>query len=152
MSEHASSHPDASSSPSAPAEGGCLCGAVRYRLARLPRHVVHCHCSQCRRAGGAPVVTWAMVREENFTIVKGEPAWFVSSDHGKRGFCARCGTQLFFVSTRYPGAVDVTAASFDHPEQLVPLRHVFAPERISWLELSDGLPRHVGDSKSERLR
>jgi hypothetical protein len=150
MSEHTSSRQDASSDP-APAEGGCLCGAVRYRLARVRRHVVHCHCSQCRGAAGAPVVTWAMAREENFTIVRGEPAWFVSSDHGKRGFCARCGTQLLFVSTRYPGAVDVTAASFDHPERLVPLRHVFAPERIAWLEISDGLPRHVGDSKSERM-
>ena len=151
MSEQASSRQDPSSSAPAPAEGGCLCGAVRYRLALVPRHVVHCHCSQCRGAPVAPVVTWTMVRETEFAIVKGEPAWFVSSDHGRRGFCARCGTQLLFVSTRYPGAVDVTAASFDDPERLVPLRHVFAPERIPWLEMSDSLPRHVGDSKSERM-
>lgn len=151
MSEHASSSQDASSFAPASGEGGCLCGAVRYRLARVPRQVVHCHCAQCRRAAGAPVVTWATVREAEFAIVEGEPAWFASSDHGKRGFCPRCGTQLLFVSTRYPGAVDVTAASLDHPERLAPLRHTFAPERIAWLEMSDGLPRHVGDSKSPRL-
>jgi len=115
-----------------PLAGGCQCGAVRYRVAQVPKHVVHCHCSQCRRSAGAPV-------------------WFASSDHGKRGFCAACGTQLLFVSTRYPAMVDVAAASLDHPERLVPQRHTFAPHRLPWFEMADDLPRHVGDSTSPRV-
>ena len=38
-------------------EGGCLCGAVRYRVGGKTR-VTHCHCLHCRKLGGAPYVTW----------------------------------------------------------------------------------------------
>src|SRR5262249_8230713 len=44
--------------------GGCLCGAVRYEIRGKPREVSHCHCATCRRAAGAPVVTWATYRRE----------------------------------------------------------------------------------------
>ena len=90
-------------------------------------------------------------REGDVAITSGAPAWFASSDHGKRGFCAACGTQLLFVSTRYPAMVDVAAASLDHPERLVPQRHTFAPHRLPWFEMADDLPRHVGDSTSPRV-
>jgi hypothetical protein len=129
-------------------EGGCLCGAIRYRFEAAPHHVAHCHCSQCRRAAGAPVVTWATLRDKDVTILAGEAAWFRSSDHARRGFCARCGTPLFFLSTRYPGLIDVTAASLDRPEALTPTGHTHEPSRIPWLVMADRLPRHVEDSRS----
>ena len=40
-------------------EGGCLCGAVRYRAFWPAYGITHCHCQTCRRASGAPFVTWA---------------------------------------------------------------------------------------------
>lgn len=131
-----------------PHEGGCLCGAVRYRMKAAPHHTSHCHCTMCRRAGGAPMVTWSTLREADFEVTRGEPSWYRSSDHGKRAFCARCGTPLLFMSTHYPGWVDVTVGSLDRPERLAPTHHVYEPSRIPWLVMSDGLPRHVGDSHS----
>jgi hypothetical protein len=129
-------------------EGGCLCGAIRYRIAGAPHHVSHCHCTMCRRASGAAMVTWATVPADSFEITKGEPRWYQSSDHGKRGFCPGCGTPILFSSTHYAGWVDVTAGSLDRPEQVRPTNHTYEPSRIPWLTMSDGLPRHIEDSRS----
>jgi len=129
-------------------EGGCLCGRVRYKLAGTPWNVGHCHCSMCRRASGAAVVTWLTVPDKGLSFTAGAPTWHQSSDHARRGFCAACGTQIAFASTRYPGEVDITAASLDHPELVTPTRHTYAPDRIPWLIMNDGLPRHVEGSDS----
>ncbi len=129
-------------------EGGCLCGAVRYRFENSPQYVGHCHCSMCRRAGGAAMVTWATLREADVAMLAGEPRWYRSSDHARRGFCPTCGTPLFFVSTRYPGVIDVTVGSLDRPERVQPDRHVYEPDRIPWVIMTDGLPRHREGSHS----
>ncbi|MCH7888914.1 MAG: GFA family protein [Proteobacteria bacterium] len=123
-------------------EGGCLCGAVRYRVAGAARWVGHCHCQSCRRACGAPVVTWAGFAEERFKVTQGALACFASSPGVTRSFCARCGTPLTFVAERYPGEVHVTVGSLDRPGEFPPASHVWASERISWLHLADDLPRH----------
>ena len=57
-------------------EGGCLCGAVRYREAAAPGAVGHCHCTMRRKASGAPVVTWAVSRNEILTALN-EPDAFI---------------------------------------------------------------------------
>jgi len=132
-------------------EGGCLCGTVRYKIAVLPERVAHCHCSMCRRASGAAMVTWATVPNDSLRIVKGEPRWFQSSDHGRRAFCANCGSPMFFTSTRDKDWIDVTLGSMDRPERLQPKRHVYEPDRIPWMHMADGLPRHGGDSSSPQL-
>lgn len=129
-------------------DGGCLCGAVRYRIEGAPHHVAHCHCTMCRRASGAAMVTWATVRADSFKITKGEPRWYKSSDHGRRGFCPNCGGPLLFSSTRYAGWIDVAVGSLDEPEQVQPTNHTYEPSRIPWLAIDDGLPRHVEDSRS----
>ena len=97
-------------------EGGCLCGQVRYRITGPIESVAHCHCSMCRRASGAPVVTWASVPIEAFAFTRGEPAIYKSSDHAERHFCAGCGAQLTFSSSRGGGDVDVTLGTLDHAE------------------------------------
>ena len=56
-------------------EGGCLCGALRYRIDGSPRVVSHCHCGLCRRVSGAPFVTWLTVRKDRVTIT-GDPVWY----------------------------------------------------------------------------
>ena len=131
--------------------GGCLCGMVRYEIADLPERVAHCHCSMCRRASGAAMVTWATIPEDSLRIAKGEPRWFQSSDHGKRAFCANCGTPMFFTSTRDKNWIDVTVGSMDRPERLRPKRHVYEPDRISWMHMDVGLPRHREGSGSPQL-
>ena len=122
-------------------DGGCLCGAVRYRVRGAPRSVVHCHCAMCRRASGAPVVTWATFPAAAFEIVAGVPARIRSSDHAERTFCGRCGSPLTFCDDNHMDWIDVTVATLDDPAALAPTRHIWTESRLPWFDTDDHLPR-----------
>ena len=72
--------------------GGCQCGAVRYVVKGTPTGASICHCRMCQKAGGAPFMAYAGVREGDFEISRGRIATFRSSDIAERGFCSECGT------------------------------------------------------------
>ena len=92
------------------AEGGCLCGALRYRIGGPVGPAVHCHCAMCRRSGGGAVATWISVARDRFAFTKGEPQVYRSSAQAERRFCPRCGAQLTFWSERHPDITDVTTS------------------------------------------
>ena len=94
-------------------EGGCQCGAIRYRAEGEPILAALCHCSMCRRASAAPAVAWAMYPQAQVTFLKGEPAAYASSAEAQRGFCNRCGTPVCFTATFLPGLIDITIGSLD---------------------------------------
>ncbi len=97
------------------------------------------------------MLTWVTVRKEHFCLIAGEPAWYRSSSQGQRGFCRECGAQLVSMHTTYPDYYEVTAGSLDHPELVTPVAHVYAPSRIPWMIMNDGLPRHIEDARSPLL-
>ena len=121
--------------------GGCQCGAVRWRAAGAPLMTAICHCSMCRRANAAPVVAWAMFTQDQVRF-EGEPKVYASSDEGRRGFCAHCGTQISFTADYIPGLIDLTIGSMDEPDALVPQFHYWHSKHLAWVEFADGLPRH----------
>jgi len=123
-------------------EGGCCCGAVRYRIDGVPRRVAHCHCLHCRRTSGAPFLTWAEVSSAQFTYLRGRPGRYESRPQVTREFCADCGTQLTYRHDDEPGTIDVTACSLDGPDGLVPEDHVWSHRLLPWIRMDDGLPRH----------
>ena len=105
--------------------GGCHCGAVRYEVRGDPVHVALCHCADCRRASGAPMVAWAAFRSGDFACLAGQATTRKSSGASMRSFCADCGTGLWFVNEEaLPGLVDVQSATLDDPGALVPQRIV----------------------------
>ncbi len=123
-------------------EGGCLCGAVRYRATAAPSNSMICHCNSCRRAAGAPVVAWITVPASAFAFVLGEPSRYASSPGVERTFCARCGTPLTYVHTRRPEDVDITTASLDRPEAFPPTWHGWTEDGVPWVRFGDDLPQH----------
>ena len=125
-------------------DGGCLCGAVRYRITGPLPPGGHCHCSMCRRSAGALVVTWTTVEEGRFAFIAGAPAVHASSETAERLFCPACGSSMVFRSKAAPGVVDITVATLDHPESLPADRHVFWGKRMPWLHLDDDLPKYPG--------
>jgi hypothetical protein len=125
-----------------PLDGGCLCGAVRYRISAEPRHADYCHCRMCQRASGAPVVAWLTVARAGVAWTKREPAVYRSSPHAERLFCPACGTQLAFREIAAPDELDVTLASLDVPEAVRPGHHIWTSSRIGWFEIADELPRY----------
>ena len=106
----------------------------------------------CRKSVGAAAVPWATFPRDRFRIVSGAPAWHRSSDHARRGFCPSCGTSLFFETTRAADEVDVTVATLDDAASFAPTHHIWVPNRLPWTNIADGLPRHRGDSGSERMK
>jgi hypothetical protein len=124
--------------------GSCYCGAVHYRISLPPLWVAHCHCSMCRRAQGAAFVTWVGASESTFALESGADVLvkYQSSPPAVRSFCGRCGTPLFFQSTRWPGEVHVTMATLDSADGIEPQAHVHWENSVSWVHLGDdGLPR-----------
>ena len=88
-------------------EGGCLCGAIRYRIDGPFTWVGHCHCSLCRRASAAPVVTWCTVAAKDFTVTTGAPKAYRATAVATRQFCPQCGTQISFQHDDTKGEIDV---------------------------------------------
>lgn len=124
-------------------EGGCQCGAVRYRIEGEPVMTALCHCSMCRRANAAPAVAWAMYAASQVTFPQSAPTVYESSPGARRGFCACCGTQISFTADFLPGLVDITIGSLDDPARVPPAFHYWESRRLPWLRIDDGLPRHA---------
>lgn len=120
-------------------KGHCFCRELRYEAGGSPCRATNCHCRMCRRASGAPFVTWFTVPAGEFRFVSGEPTTFKSSEHGIRTFCPRCGTHLTFQSSMYPDEIDVTVCSLEDPESLPPKDHLYTNSKLSWIILNDGL-------------
>ena len=114
-------------------EGGCFCGAIRYRVPAGDYLVANCHCSVCRRTSAAPFVTWFVVPRQALEYTQGTPRELRSSEVGRRYLCERCGTPIAFQSAKRPRDVDVTACSLDQPERFVPSIAVHEDTKLSWL-------------------
>lgn len=120
--------------------GRCHCDAIQYSM---PTHVQHhclCHCSDCRRHSGAPMVGWALVSAADVEI-KGTPKLYASSEHGRRHFCPDCGTGLFYSNEAiFPGQIDVQSATLDDPEAIAVEAQIQTAERLSYMKNLADLP------------
>lgn len=127
-------------------KASCLCGSLCLELLLPAKWVAHCHCSQCRRAHGAPVVTWVGFRADQVRYQEGsaQPTWHASSEHARRGFCSKCGTPVLFESARWPDEMHVTRASIQEDMRQLPGAHVFYDSHVAWLNIADDLPKVDG--------
>jgi len=124
-------------------EGGCLCGALRYRVEAGEANSAYCHCRMCQRAGGAPVMAWFTVPAQRFSFVRGAPTRYRSSPQAVREFCGNCGAPILF---RPDGdlRVDISSATLDEPDLMPPRYHIWRMSRVGWFETADALPRFAG--------
>lgn len=127
-------------------EGGCHCGAVRYRVAGALEDVAHCHCSVCRGVTGGLLVTWATVRCDDFQWLQGTPQRYDSSASCVRYFCSRCGAHMALTTDLSPESIDITLTTLDAPERVRPNRHIWTESRLPWLHLDEQLPGEPGET------
>ncbi len=121
--------------------GGCHCGAVRYEANGEALTHALCHCTDCRKSAGAPMVAWTMYPAEAVKLTKGEPTIYHSSENGRRHFCADCGTGVFYTNAVVlPGIIDIQSATYDNPDAVAPQAHIQVAERIEWMEQAHQLP------------
>jgi hypothetical protein len=121
--------------------GGCHCGAIRYEVNGDPMVHTLCHCADCRRHSGAPMVGWTMYALAAVKVVRGQPKIYQSSEHGRRHFCADCGTGLFYTNENIlPGIIDIQSSTYDDPNAVPAKMHIQVAERIGWMERAHELP------------
>lgn len=130
-------------------EGGCLCGAVRYRVAGAPRSSSICHCRSCRRASGASAVAWLTVNRAQLEFLAGKPHSFQSSPGVVRQFCDNCGSALSYENADSPSTIDITTASLDDPNRFPPTQEVWVEHKVSWQIIDPALTQHPRWSMSD---
>lgn len=130
-------------------EGGCQCGAVRYRLTGEPMMLVVCHCKECQRQSGSAFGMSLVVRTADFELLSGALGRFErSSDSGRKvgvAFCPTCGTRVFHEPERMSGlALNVRAGTLDDTSALVPAMHVWTRSKQPWVVIPEGVTQFEG--------
>lgn len=121
--------------------GRCHCGAIQYEVNGAPMHHALCHCSDCRRHSGAPMVGWMMFKSDQVAVTSGTPKIYHSSAQGRRHFCGACGTGLFYTNAEMlPGITDVQSATLDDPNAIPAQVQIQTAERIGWMTTLSALP------------
>ena len=120
-------------------EGGCLCGAVRYRVRGTPIVSVACHCSFCQRRLGSAFATFAYFEETNLDFVGGVTEYEHRSDESRRWlrtqFCTRCGTTVTHKAEGRPGQRAVALGTLDDPDSVRIDRHVWVRSKRPWVTI-----------------
>ena len=126
------------------ATGCCLCGAVTYEVRGPLRDIVLCHCVECRRWSGAGAGAFAAAHDGDLVITGAALRWIESPDsrrNARRGFCADCGTSLFWKAPELE-RTGIAAGTLDAPTGLRVAAHIYTHQAVDWAALlDDGLPR-----------
>jgi hypothetical protein len=125
-------------------EGGCSCGAVRYRMTSPPMFVNCCHCRLCQRQTGTAFVLNAITETARLEILGAEPRRTdMPTESGRpHGIyrCERCGIAVW---SEYGGVTVVRfvrVGTLDDPTALTPGAHIFVRSKLPWVPLPEGVP------------
>ncbi|WP_373354688.1 GFA family protein [Pseudoroseicyclus sp. CXY001] len=142
------SDPATDSASKSPAiTGRCYCGQSRLAAASWPERLSYCHCSDCRRATGAPVAAFAAFPE-------GQAHWspagraVSAAPGGRRWFCAGCGSPLAATFDYLPGQVHVPLGVIDQAAELPPQLQTHVESGLPWLHIEDDAPRHAASGRA----
>lgn len=136
-------------------EGGCACGAVRYRMQARPMFVHCCHCKDCQRQTGTAFVLNALIEPDRVALLSGELQPFaMPTDSGRphRVFrCPTCGTAVW---SEYGGVTKlrfVRVGTLDEPSAMTPDVHIYTRSKLPWVTLPAGVPAFAAYYDSRKL-
>lgn len=120
--------------------GSCLCGAVRFEVAGDLPPPDACHCTDCRKHSGHYFVSTDVPRAA--VTLHGAEAlrWYFSSEKVRRGFCATCGSSLFWDPVERDW-IGIGMGAFDGPTGTRTHIHVHVADKGDYYDLDDGLPQ-----------
>lgn len=123
-------------------EGGCACGAVRYKLTNTPLIVHACHCRDCQRLTGTAFATDIWIESRCVETNSGKlSSCRLAGGSGQPHdvfFCERCGTTVWSRYHPVPWALFVRAGTLDNPDAVQPDLHIFTRSKAPWLQLPEG--------------
>jgi hypothetical protein len=136
-------------------EGGCACGAVRYRLGTAPMFVHCCHCRDCQRQTGSAFVLNALIETDRVAVLSGSPVPIaVPTDSGRPHRIFRCASCQTAVWSEYGGIAAlrfVRVGTLDDPSALRPDVHIYTRSKVPWVALPDSVPAFEAYYDSKRL-
>ena len=125
-------------------EGGCACGAVRYRLNAAPMFVHCCHCKDCQRQTGSAFVLNALLEADRVQLQSGAPEGVtMPTDSGRPHDIYRCPKCKIALWSIYGGRQQVRfvrVGTLDEPSALPPNVHIYTRSKLPWVKLPEGAP------------
>ena len=128
---------------SVPREGGCACGAVRYRLTSDPLITHCCHCLNCQRQTGSAFVINLLIEADRLELLAGDPQpTDAPRDDGSMQRIFRCPICQVAVFSQYGSAKVqfVRAGTLDQPSGIAPDVHIYTRSKLGWITLPDSVP------------
>ena len=126
-----------------PREGGCQCGAVRYRLEGEPVVLAVCHCSECQRQSGSAFGMSLIVPRRAFQLLSGETKTFTRTAESGRDvacvFCPACGTRVYHVPGLPGDNLNVKPGTLDDRSWLAPAIHVWTKSKQPWVPIPEAV-------------
>jgi hypothetical protein len=136
-------------------EGGCACGAVRYRLEAAPMFVHCCHCRDCQRQTGSAFVLNALIETDRIALLAGDPEPVpVPTDSGRPHDIWRCKVCRTALWSNYGGRAKlrfVRVGTLDDPTALTPDVHIYTRSKLPWIRLPEGVPAFEAYYDSQSL-
>jgi hypothetical protein len=125
-------------------QGGCLCGAIRYRLSGKPHFVSQCCCKDCQKATGTGHTTVVGVHRDQLELT-GTPQTYTNRGESggdvTRHFCGVCGGRLYTSGTLPGPIIMIQAGSLDDPNRVTPDSVIYFKDAVSWDKFDSALPR-----------
>ena len=122
--------------------GGCLCGAIEYRLTSDLKYAGYCHCEDCQRGSGSIFAAFGGVSRSQFTVKRGAKRIrrYVKDADNIICFCATCGSRLFVIRPN-EDMVHIGLGSLRDRQALTPQFHAFVRDKALWYQIIDALPQ-----------
>ena len=138
--------------PRFPVEGGCVCGALRYRLSGAPLGVYNCHCKDCQRSAGAAFSSSMIVPRQVFTHLAGATHVYDKlADSGRtvrQHSCAICGTRVFHEPLGSSAILVLRPGTLDDSSWTRPVGNIWVASKAPWIEIEPDVPNFPGQPDS----
>ena len=115
--------------------GSCGCGAVRLSAQADARRIVNCHCNLCRKMNGSAFSSYVVIPHKSLSILGREHlATYEIKPGAQKHYCSKCGTPLFNMSSRYPGACMLYLGVLEPVPTSAPSLNVYCDDMLDWAE------------------
>lgn len=136
-------------------EGGCVCGAVRYRVKAAPQVGLVCHCRWCQKRSGSAFSFNAYCREEDVEFLSGQLTKYEhrSDETGRwlrTEFCRVCGTPITHTTELRPGLRAIAAGTLDDPDSFSIARHIWTRSARPWVAIPEGVEAYEKGSQGAK--
>jgi len=124
------------------AEGGCLCGKVRYKVSAEPVFAGVCHCTNCQKGTGSAFSVVLAVPSSGVAVTGTLKEYVGRGDSGNpttKKFCPECGSPIAVEAGMMPGVTMIEVGTLDDPSVAQPQMHIYCRSKMGWMQIPEGV-------------